>query len=127
MKFARRGCLILFVITTFFATGRVIYGLTRPSALGQLAVLARIDRTTDLAHIQTALLGQLPIGTSTRTLERYLHDSGVIVDVNLMLHSRNSVAAPRTITNNVACYPTDFTYGFTCLVIDDPDRLTFPC
>src|SRR4051794_9668835 len=125
--YVRRGCLLLLVAAVLFATGRLIYGLTRPSALGQLARLAHIERTTDLASVQAALLRQLPVGTSAHILERFLHESGVNVDLDLMLHSRDSLSAPRFENKYVYCYPTDFAYGITCRVFDDPERLTFPC
>src|SRR4029453_1931256 len=60
IRYVRRGCLLLLVIAAVLVTARLLYGLTRPSALGQLARLAHIERTTDLARVQAALLQQLP-------------------------------------------------------------------
>jgi hypothetical protein len=127
IRYVRRGCLLLLITAAVLGTGSLIYGLTRPSALGQLARLAHIERTTDLVRVQAALLQQIPVGSSTHTIERFLHESDVEVDVDLMLHSRDPVSAPHFENKYIYCHPTDFAYGITCRVFDDADRLTFPC
>jgi hypothetical protein len=127
MEHVRRGCLLLVVAAAFLIAGRLIYGLTRPSALGQLARLARIERTTDLTNVQAALLQELPVGSSAHTVNQFLHESDVNVDVELILRSRDSSFGSHFGNNYVYCYPTDFSYGVTCRVLDDRDRLTFPC